>query len=122
MEQLLWYERKRSGIDNIPNKSGVYIIATKQKIDNRYAVNYVGQSITLKDRINEHFSENETNEELKKHLAKEYTTNIYFARVGNEKLNGIEKYLYQALEPKQNINDPPGESVIECNIPDVRPY
>lgn len=117
-----WYKVTDRNFSVIPEKSGVYIISTLQKVDNKYAVNYVGQSKNLHERIVKHFSPSEENEQLKKHLAMRYGTKVNWAYVDESQLDGVEHFLCRCFKNLFNKNTPPGEKNIECNLPDVRSY
>jgi excinuclease UvrABC nuclease subunit len=119
--QLKWKKVEDANYDNTPDKAGVYIISTRQKADKQYEVKYVGQASDLKARANEHWSENETNEELKEHIAKGFAMKFSYAEVGKQAdRDKVEKFLYDHFNPIYNIISPPGETSEECNLPEVR--
>ena len=69
------------GFDNVSEKAGVYMISTKQQVDGAYEVKYVGQASNIKKRAKGHWSDNEQNRELKKHIARGYTMKFNYAEV-----------------------------------------
>lgn len=47
MTEIKLYWKKcdpKTDFETVPGKAGVYIISTKQKVDGRYEVKYVGQT------------------------------------------------------------------------------
>lgn len=117
---IKWYKNLKRDASGIENKSGVYIFSTKQESDDRFAVDYVGKSENLKDRISYHLSDSEENSKLRNHLKKGYVTKISYAYVDKKYIGGLELYLYNRFEPPCNEIAPPADAEIECNIPDVR--
>ena len=122
LPNVKWNEIKIQNIDVIKNKPGIYIFSTKQKIDNKYAVNYIGQSVNLQDRIINHFSDSEENKDLKRHIGKGYLMKISYTYIDEEYLDGVELFLYNYYKPTFNKQSPPGDKQISCNLPNVRKY
>lgn len=112
-KQIIPYNRERN-LDNIPNKSGIYIISCKQT-DNTYKVRYVGQTLDLQRRLKEHLRDDEKNLGIKQYLDKYYLKAVY-AEVTSSNLNGVELYLYNKFNPKLNEQTPPGITEIPVNL------
>ena len=121
MVNLNWYKAFPSELKNVPEKSGVYVISVLLKVG-KFAVVYVGQSSNLKNRIETHFSENETNIGLKEYVKKPYSFKISYAEVSESELDGIEKFLIHHYNPKFNIQEGNGDSKNACNLPDAINY
>jgi excinuclease UvrABC nuclease subunit len=103
---VTWESVDSTNLSQIPNKSGVYLIAYLRS-DNKYEVVYAGKADDLQNRTQQHFSDSETNEELKKFLQTQKTFRIWFAEVGKEDdRNGIESYLIAYYNPRFNTQQP----------------
>ena len=121
MKVLIWEFVKPPDFDAVPKKPGIYVISTQQS-DAEYEVKYVGQADNLYDRAKYHWSKNEKNELLKKHIAEKYAMKFSFSTVSMKKdRDGLELFLYNTYDPPFNRNAPPGETVIRCStLPEVR--
>lgn len=118
---LEWKKVENEVFDNVPVSSGVYIISTMQKIDRKYEVKYIGQAKNLKNRVIQHWSANESNEELKSHISKNYRMKFSYAIVSSQgNRDAIELFLYRKFNPKFNNNQPPGDRSMIVNLPEVR--
>ena len=123
LSNLKWYKIEDENFEFVDNKPGVYIISTKQMFENMDAVDYVGQSIKLQDRIVEHFSNSEENIDLRNHIKKGYIINVYFSYIEKKYLDGVELYLYNHFDPPFNKNTPPSDEPVKCPVPiDLRKY
>ena len=88
-------------VSSIPRTPGVYMIIAGADIV------YVGQAKKLRDRIEEHISDSETNSALKA-LIKKYNVSImYFEIADTAKLDDIECDLYDLYKPVCNQISPP---------------
>ena len=121
MITLNWFKASPSSLNLLDNKSGLYVISVLLK-NGEYAAVYVGQSVRLKDRVAEHFSENETNDELKDLLKRKYDFKISYAYLDEKDLDGAEKYLIGNLRPPLNKQDGNGDERIKCSEPNVVPW
>ena len=110
--------------EGVPERAGIYVISTLQKTDNSYEVKYVGQADNLYARAKEHWSKNEKNERLRKHIAEKYLMKFCFAQVSSQTdRDGLELYLYNLFDPLFNHDSPPAETVIKCHhLPMVRKH
>lgn len=125
MKNLEWKKKenlaKHFDFNGVSEKAGVYIISTKQKSDNKYEVKYIGQAQNLKSRGTYHFSDNETNKQLKQHIANNYYMKFSYAEVSvQQDRDGIELFLFNKFEPIYNNNTPPASIESPCSLPDVR--
>lgn len=119
--QLNWFCAKGGKFNNVTEKAGVYIISTLQDSDNKYEVKYVGRTKNLKHRANEHWSDSQSNEKLKKHIDKGYTMKFNYAKVDRQSdREGIELYLYKLYKPIFNQDTPDATKEIRVNTPNVR--
>lgn len=121
MITLNWFKVSQNSLNLIENKSGIYVISVLLK-NGEYAAIYVGQSVRLKDRVVEHFSESETNVQLKDFLKKNYDFKISYAYREEKDLDGIEKYLIGAFRPLFNKQDGNGDERFRCSEPNVIPW
>ncbi len=120
---LDWYKTNGGEFSNTPSYSGVYIISTKQKIDDQFEVKYVGQADNIQERAKQHWSNDEENTELKNHIAKGYIMKFSYAEVSKQlDRDNIELFLYKKFDPIYNKNTPPGSKILECSLPDVRKH
>ena len=88
-------------ISLIPETPGVYLIVAGGNIV------YVGQAKNLCNRIEQHFSESETNSDLKAYI-KKYTVSVMYAEVEKmADLDSIECDLYDLYKPVCNQVSPP---------------
>lgn len=95
----------------ITKSAGVYKIAVV-KNNGELRVDYVGQSINLEERMLQHLSRNEENNELKNALEK-FIYKINVAEVSTQaSRDAVERSLYDHYEPQ--FNDPDA-------IPNVNP-
>ena len=118
---LSWFKEENKVFDNVPEEEGIYIISTMQSSDDKYEVKYLGQASDLKNRAKEHWSNNEQNEKLKKHIEKNYAMKFSYAIVKAQKdRDSYEKFLYFEFDPIFNLIEPPGDEAKECNTPEVR--
>lgn len=116
--ELDWYKIEpytESKAKNAPDKDGVYALCTLQK-DNTYRVRYVGQG-NIRERLLYHLSEQETNLELKQHIAQKYVMKAYYAVVNSQNSrDSIELFLYKHFLPKFNKNTPPAKTAMTVNL------
>ena len=121
MKPLKWKFAKPPKFEVIPKVPGVYTISTQQS-DSEYEVKYVGQADNLYERAKDHWSKNEKNELLKKHIAEKYAMKFSFSVVSQKgDRDGLELFLYNTYDPPFNRNIPPGETVIRSTtLPEVR--
>lgn len=85
----------------IPETPGVYLIVAGANIV------YVGQAKKLRSRIEQHFSDSESNADLKAYI-KKYTVAIMYAEVEKvAELDSIECDLYDLYKPVCNQVSPP---------------
>lgn len=98
---LVWLDVKEENFDNVPNKCGVYVISCKCK-DDKYHVVYTGQSEDVQRRLKEHWSENETNEDLKKVISNYRSAfkGTYALVDKKSELDGCEKFLFDYYNPQ----------------------
>lgn len=116
---LIWFKKVESKFDDIPKRPGVYVISCKCKDGNDHAI-YVGQSIDLQGRIKEHWSESESNKDLKSAISKyPGSMGAYYAEAGKGDLDGIERYLFDHFEP-QFTDRAPQEDPIVVILPNVK--
>lgn len=124
MTEVKLYWKKcdpNADFEPVPEKAGVYIISTKQQVDNKYEVKYVGQASNLKERAQQHWSKNEQNTELKKHIANGYAMQFSYAELPSQyERDGVELFLFKHFEPKYNKCTPPAKTSLTCNLPEVR--
>ncbi len=121
MIKLAWFKISPDSINLLNSKPGVYVISVLLK-NGSFAAIYVGQSVKLKERMFEHFSENETNVELKKFLKNNYEFKISYAYVEENKLDGLEKYLISIFRPRYNTQVGNGDESYKCSEPNVIPW
>ena len=97
---LTWLKKKPSEFDSIPEKTGVYLI-TCTCTDKADWVVYSGQSIDLRARTKQHWSDSELNVDLKKAI-KNYpgAFAIYYAESNEDDVDGIERYLFNTYSPQ----------------------
>ncbi len=94
----------------IPEVSGVYRLSYRSSDGNIY-VFYVGQATNLKERINQHLSQDEANLCIKKMLAN-YSCFVRYARIDDQEVrNGAESFLYKHYTPSCNITEPFGSNI-----------
>ena len=118
MEKLTWNKVLKEQFDSIPHDAGVYVLSVLLKSKN-YGVIYVGQSIDLKTRIEEHFSTSEVNEELKNYLQNKFSFKVSYAKCDRHLLDKIEKYLINFYQPFCNDKEGNGNETLECSLPNV---
>lgn len=110
--------------DNNKNQSssnkeaGLYIISVRLKNGNYKAV-YIGQAKNLKERFQQHLSNNEQNINLKNYLNNNYNFKFSYTEE-NLQINRdqMELYLYNKLKPQFNEVTPPSKIEKEINIPE----
>lgn len=87
----LW---KSSGIDDIPNSPGVYIILARIPGEIRYEVYYIGSSSDLRRRLSGH--------EVLKGFGQTTKIRIHFLEIGNYK--EYEVAMIQKYSPLANVH------------------
>lgn len=112
MKTLIWFDKKESKFDEIPQKQGVYVIACDCK-NGKSCVVYTGQTDDLQRRTNQHWSDSEPNEDLKKAIAKyRGSFKVTYAKVDDSKdLDGIERYLFNHYQPQFTDRTPDAEPI-----------
>ena len=116
--QVEWFKVFVNSIDLLNDESGVYVISVLLK-SGKYGAVYVGQSENLRQRISQHFSDSESNKELKEYIKKDYTFKISYAKVQKDNLDLVEKYLINYYHPRFNSQDGIDDLTIEINLPNV---
>ena len=124
MKPLKWKFVKPPKLDGITRESGVYTISTQQDNDGEFEVKYVGQADNLFERAKEHWSKNEKNEQLKKHIAEKYAMKFSFSVVSSKSdRDGLELFLYNTFDPPFNTKAPLCETIVRTtNLPEVRKH
>lgn len=113
----------KTEFEYVPEKAGVYIISTLQESDGKYEVKYVGQASNLKNRAKCHWSSNEQNTKLKKHIEAGYVMKFSYAELSSQSdRNKVELFLFKYFDPRYNECTPPADSCLACNLPDVRKH
>lgn len=106
---------------NVSEKAGVYIISTK--LDGEYVVKYVGQASNLKERAQQHWSKNEQNDGLKKHIANGFVMKFSYAELASQSdRDGVELFLFKHFDPVYNKCTPSAKISIACSLPEVRKH
>lgn len=83
----------------------------------------MGKADDIKTRCQQHFSDNESNKELKEYINKNYPMKLSYALVSKENdRNGIENYLVSYYEPKFNTQQPQVVDKILVNLPNVKTF
>ena len=121
MINLAWYKVSPKNLDSLPEESGIYILSVLLNSGN-FATIYVGQSTNIKSRVKTHFSESESNKELKRYLSNNYTFKVSYAKADRLMLDGLEKYLIYYYEPMFNNQDGNGDDKNRCTLPNVVKY
>ncbi len=102
----------------IPELSGVYRLSYQSSDGNIY-VFYVGQADNLRQRINEHTSNSETNLCIKRMLLN-FKCFVRYARVDNPNVrDGAERFLYGHYSPSCNSIEPSGSRLV-INLENTR--
>ena len=121
MKYLTWRIAVPPKFDKIPEKPGIYIISTQQEIDHEYEIKYVGQSENLLRCVNQHWSREEKNKELRDHIAENYVMKLNYALVDSiSDREGMLLYLYNYFNPPFNHGSPPDNEIVKCTVPAVR--
>ena len=124
MAEVKLYWKKcdpKTDFETVPEKAGVYIISTLQKIDYKYEVKYVGQASNLKERAQQHWSKNEQNTGLKNHIANGYAMKFSYAELPSQsERDGVELFLFKYFAPEYNKCTPPAKTSLMCDLPEVR--
>lgn len=98
---MQWIKTNRSFLDLIPERSGIYMITVEN------TVVYVGKAKYLQTRIKQHFSDSESNMDLK-NIIQHYQVSILYTEVVSEsELCRIESALYYQYRPRCNQIAPP---------------
>ena len=85
----------------VPETSGVYVFTVGNQVV------YVGQATNLQERIKQHFSDSETNSDLKA-VIQHYRISVLYAEItGKTALNRAEFDLYNTYKPQCNQIAPP---------------
>lgn len=120
---LNWsYADPRTQSGSLPDNAGIYVISVCCN-DDEYRAVYVGKADDIKTRCQQHFSDNESNKELKEYINKNYPMKLSYALVSKENdRNGIENYLVSYYEPKFNTQQPQVVDKILVNLPNVKTF
>ena len=118
MEKLDWYKISNKEINSLPEGSGLYIFSVLLK-NQEYGVFYVGQSLNIRTRVAQHFSDSEPNDKLRNFLKKNFTFKISYARCREGLLDKLEKYLIKHYSPVFNNQDGNGNVIESCTLPNV---
>jgi excinuclease UvrABC nuclease subunit len=117
--EIEWSVQHNHTTENVqsyaPESSGVYILLVRKESGKckRY---YIGQAKNLKERLLDHLAATEENECIKNKV-KDKVVGFRFAKVGRQsERDGIEKFLYDKIDPKCNKEDPGGEPIV-VNLP-----
>lgn len=118
MEYLQWYFTSSGALYNVPESSGLYVIAIMNAMG-RYTVVYVGQAKCLRDRVAEHFCSSEQNCDLKSTIARYgKMARVYWAEAPyTRRLSGMELFLFRRYQPVCNKIEPPADVAIPCSLP-----
>ena len=123
MKKLIWKIAIPPKFEKVPERAGIYIISTNQKEDMEYEVKFVGQAENLRVRVNEHWSKNEKNEELKAHIAEKYMMKFNYSEVDSRTdRDGMVLYLHKLYDPPFNTGNLPEADIIKCTVPAVRKH
>ena len=119
MKKVKWYYATESQFNNIPENAGVYLITITcgggdKKED---FVIYSGQSTNIAKRCKEHWSDSESNDDLK-NIIKKYNNllKVYYCFVETSELDGCEKFLFEHYLPQLQQRKPDAE-LIEISLP-----
>jgi excinuclease UvrABC nuclease subunit len=117
--ELQWstrYDHAKESVQTyVPTSAGVYILLVK-KVSGKWKRYYVGQAKNLEQRLLDHLSDSEENECIRR-KTKDKIVGFRFAKVSRQNdRDGIEKFLYDEIDPKCNMEDPGGEP-IPVNLP-----
>ena len=113
---MIWRTKRVSYSNSaVPAAAGVYVIGHGDtlhdfEISRTYA--YVGETLNLQRRLNEHLPENEQNPGLRKYLEENYSAAIcWYARVDAAETKVVQDDLIVRLNPRFNIagNQPNNE-------------
>ncbi len=118
MEYLKWYFTSSDALYNVPEHSGLYIIAVPNMMG-QYTVVYVGQAKCLRERIADHFCSSEQNFDLKSKIAQHgRLLRVYWAEAPyTVRLSGMELFLVRYYRPVCNKIDPPALFAVACTLP-----
>ena len=121
MKYLTWKIAVPPKFNKVPEKPGIYIISTQQEIDHEYEIKYVGHTDNLLNRVNQHWSQEETNKELKDHIAEDYIMKFNYSLVDSiSGREGMVLYMYNHFKPPFNHTPPLESSIVKCTVPAVR--
>ena len=121
MKRLKWKKAEPPDFKSVPEKPGIYIISTRQEVDHKYEVKYVGQGDNLRTCANHHWSKKEKNKDLREHIAEKYVMKFNYAEVPSKSERaGMTLYIRILFSPPYNSPVPPKVKGVECTIPAVR--
>ena len=121
MKRLKWKKAEPPDFKSVPARPGIYIISTRQEVDHKYEVKYVGQGDNLRSCADHHWSKKEKNKALKDHIAEKYVMKFNYAEVPSKSEQaGMALYIRGLFKPPFNTPVPPKVKGMECTIPDVR--
>ena len=114
-----WEKFNCFDVKRLPKEvGGIYIYVKPFGVEPFEQIVYVGQTNDFYGRHHdEHLGDNETNIKLKKFLTNRSDWSIYILKLNSNQLNGVEKYIYDEYMPEFNRNSPPGEEIIEVDLP-----
>jgi excinuclease UvrABC nuclease subunit len=103
---------------SLPETGGNYAIFYLEMASLHYRCIYVGKAENLKKRAQQHWSDSETNTEMKAFLKQTNLLCFFYALVdADNKRDGIEAFLYNYYKvPKFNNNKPQAPQII-VNVP-----
>ena len=121
MKRLKWKKAEPPDFKSVPGSPVIYIISTRQEVDHKYEVKYVGLGDNLHTCANHHWSKKEKNKGLKDHIAENYVMKFNYAEVATKpEREGMVLYIRRLFSPPFNNPVPPKAKVVECTIPAVR--
>lgn len=114
--KLNWVHTEGNKFDSLPELPAVYLIVVIT-INNQYLVLYTGQTINIKDRAKQHWSESESNKGLKT-IIKRYigSVSLFYYLDNKSLLDGHERYLFDCFDPQLQEKAPNVEP-IEMKLP-----
>lgn len=106
----------KTELTKLGNIAGVYRLSKKAD-DGNYYVFFVGSTENIKDKLNLHMSEEETNTKLRDFLASGGDFSFRYAIVTDKgQQEAIERQMYKHYLPEFNPSEPNSSLDIEANL------
>jgi excinuclease UvrABC nuclease subunit len=114
IEWLGPFPNKRIIENQVSEESGIYCLMIPAE-HNKVQFTYVGKAKNLRERLLQHLSDSEQNNCIKSKLKKTFWFDIAIVKNESER-KGIEKYIFDLLQPQCNEYSPEDVEPIKVNL------